>query len=401
MKKEKEFLDIFMESRKKSNEVFDFDEVKPEEDDSKIPELCKNLQLANTKTHPLNDANAQISLSKPIKEANESIQPNNNPLIWASKAAKTTIIKFVTQMKEMSQLRKIPASFENELSFLGDNVLFRKNVRANMGSKGKNLNQLRIKIYLKKVFHNISKKHNFLIHPYNNFKIFWNVVQFFVMIFFFFFLPLDIIADFESSEIIRIWLSAFMVFDNLLGFRTAYFYHGKLITDRNKIFKTYILYFIWDLLTQMSLVYDIFLPDSAVNIQTKPIKLIFLIQYRKFLYIYQTLIERFRIDMKFGFLLDFLNLLSTSVCIMHWVACGWFAIGVYSGEKNTWLDLFLPKDKPFLEKYAYAFYWAAVTIMTVGYGDITPQNGIETLYATFIVVVGCGLFAYYIKYIYI
>ena len=155
MKKEKEFLDIFMESRKKSNEVFDFDEVKPEEDDSKIPELCKNLQLANTKTHPLNDANAQISLSKPIKEANESIQPNNNPLIWASKAAKTTIIKFVTQMKEMSQLRKIPASFENELSFLGDNVLFRKNVRANMGSKGKNLNQLRIKIYLKKVFHNI------------------------------------------------------------------------------------------------------------------------------------------------------------------------------------------------------------------------------------------------------
>ena len=38
-------------------------------------------------------------------------------------------------------------------------------------------------------------------------------------------------------------------------------------------------------------------------------------------------------------------------------------------------------------------------MMTVGYGDITPYNIYETIYATLIVVLGCGLFAYYIKYI--
>ena len=36
-------------------------------------------------------------------------------------------------------------------------------------------------------------------------------------------------------------------------------------------------------------------------------------------------------------------------------------------------------------------------MMTVRYGDFTPQNRYETIFAIVVVVVGCGLFAYYIR----
>jgi len=101
--------------------------------------------------------------------------------------------------------------------------------------------------------------------------------------------------------------------------------------------------------------------------------------------------------MKFGFFLDFINLIATSIGLMHWVACGWYFIGANLGQARTWFDLQKIHEMSKISKYAYAFYWSAVSMMTVGYGDIIPQNIYETAYATIIVVIGCGLFAYYIK----
>jgi len=92
-----------------------------------------------------------------------------------------------------------------------------------------------------------------------------------------------------------------------------------------------------------------------------------------------------------------LNLLATSICVMHYVACGWYSVAIFSGETKTWLDLPCVGEKEPLNIYIHAFYWASVTMMTVGYGDVIPQNSLEALFATFVVVIGCGLFAYYIK----
>ena len=33
-------------------------------------------------------------------------------------------------------------------------------------------------------------------------------------------------------------------------------------------------------------------------------------------------------------------------------------------------------------------------MVTVGYGDITPKSTIEKLYATFMTILSCGVFAY-------
>lgn len=44
------------------------------------------------------------------------------------------------------------------------------------------------------------------------------------------------------------------------------------------------------------------------------------------------------------------------------------------------------------ELYLGGLYWAAMTMSTIGYGDVVPSNAIEMLYATLSMV--CGAFAY-------
>lgn len=82
--------------------------------------------------------------------------------------------------------------------------------------------------------------------------------------------------------------------------------------------------------------------------------------------------------LKLGFFIFWLSMLA------HWVACGWIHLG------------FMVEESDRLRVYIRAIYWSYTTLVTVGYGDITPVTNEQTIYTIFVMIVGAGFYGYVI-----
>merc|ERR1711871_750114 len=68
---------------------------------------------------------------------------------------------------------------------------------------------------------------------------------------------------------------------------------------------------------------------------------------------------------------------------------------IEDGPKN-WVDNYLgdAHGKPHGEVYIVALYWAAMTMSTIGYGDVVATTTAERVVATFGMFIGSSIFAY-------
>lgn len=85
----------------------------------------------------------------------------------------------------------------------------------------------------------------------------------------------------------------------------------------------------------------------------------------------------------------------TLLLMLHLIACFWGVAGKFNLSTNlNWIYAQNLQDSDMVSSYLTSLYWASVTIMTVGYGDILPMNSWETSLVCVIFVIGVAMFSY-------
>ena len=250
-----------------------------------------------------------------------------------------------------------------------------------------------------------SNKNIPVLYPFENFKVAWDIFHFLIIIFLFFYIPIDVCFGSDFPQILHLLFTGFFTLDMILNFNTAYFYNGFMMMNRRKIAKNYMNnYFIYDFVTSFVFIIDYSLSNiesDYVDSGVRFFKFIFFLRIITFRSLYNRLIEKFRLSMRVHMsLIELVNLLFISIMILHLFASFWFLIASHHIEDPnylTWLTHNKLVDETTFTQYSYSLYWSAVTMMTVGYGDISATNTEETLFCIFTIVVGCMVFAYIIN----
>lgn len=204
--------------------------------------------------------------------------------------------------------------------------------------------------------------------------------------------------------------------DMLVNFMAPYQGKGKeegqWIYDAKKIASNYLRgWFTIDILSLLP--FDL-IGLVATNPEVRKLKAVRVVRLFRLLKLFRVFRAK-RIMARWETLIDFnykLVSLLKFACIMcavaHWMSCVWMlAANINSACVNichdqdddllpemTWVDAVDLTGKPPLDLYAAALYWSVMTLSTIGYGDITPQNTTETLIGVFCMLCGASLWAY-------
>ncbi len=240
-----------------------------------------------------------------------------------------------------------------------------------------------------------------MIHPENRYKEIWDVWVLFVTVCAAVEIPLRLVMDYEIRGAILVFdvcvFSTFAV-DIVLNFFTGYYVGTQLIMDRKAAARRYLSgWFVIDLLAAVP--FDLFLfgPMSKLTDVARALRLMRMFRLARLAQFMKRLGEANIMNLS---ILRMIFLAFWVLMISHWLACAWIALGAgniaglekgMGNIKEEDLALISP-DRLYLR----SLYWVTTTIVTIGYGDITPQTSSQTVVAICVELAGATMYGYVI-----
>ncbi|KAL4502171.1 hypothetical protein ABPG72_000406 [Tetrahymena utriculariae] len=181
------------------------------------------------------------------------------------------------------------------------------------------------------------------------------------------------------------------VIEMILNLNKGFFNQGNLILKRSLIVKNYLKrQFFLDLICLFSTYYYLNLGSFGY------LNIAFLItRITQIQRISSRLDESYQLQFKYPEASELSRLILIIIFIAHLTGCGFHFVGMYISDiEGNWLQKYKIYDSSVFERYINSLYYAFITMMTVGYGDIVPISNSEKIYVILMALTSCGVFAY-------
>jgi hypothetical protein len=219
-----------------------------------------------------------------------------------------------------------------------------------------------------------------MIYPESKLKTAWDFFVLAVTVFATVEIPLFLVFSISSRplSILTAWvIPAVFCADLAVRFNTGFHSLGKTITERQAVAARYLRGWFWlDLIAALplALILDLVAPSTGA--------LLLLLRLNPLLKLIHSGTTLYRIGgtRVNPAILRLVLLVFWVLLVAHLVSCGWILI---SGN---------PDDVALRPLYVRSFYWTITTLTTIGYGDITPQGEVQTVFVIFIELLGAAMY---------
>ncbi|KAL4505241.1 hypothetical protein ABPG72_016308 [Tetrahymena utriculariae] len=231
-----------------------------------------------------------------------------------------------------------------------------------------------------------------LFNYLSKFYIAWQAIIFISSFVNFIYLPFEfsfnVKRDVYFQNYVSIICPIIYSFDIFIKANTVTFQQGSKLSIHKEILKEYIRgQFISDLISLLSLNISYF--------EFKAIYFLFFLRFSHSFLILDIFREKFFSRTYISGIISLVLLFMSSLFFAHLFACLWYYIGTQNSQ--GWIEFYQLDTNDIYSNYIYSYYFAIVTMTTIGYGDITAKTTEERLVMIFFTLTSCGIFGYIIN----
>ncbi|KAL4492465.1 hypothetical protein ABPG72_005600 [Tetrahymena utriculariae] len=289
----------------------------------------------------------------------------------------------------------------NSLNFNNEGNKQKSNFGLQYLSNNSDIYQNKIIKYIKKIIFSVLQlNQNWIILPNSIWFIVWEIL--FLINFLIQLWVVPVTGCFNVNKFISLYyylqliaIFSFLI-DILIGFCTGFYEFGQVVIDKKRVInfylrKKFLVDSVCTLILMINIHYGIFYLDYFA---------IFL-RFQQISQKIQRINEHFRFYNRYPITYELLQLVSMLLIIAHLFGCGFYYIGdnlqgSYQNQQRqtNWVEANNLKDQDLFTKYLTTLYYCVITMITVGYGDITPISIYEKAYVIGMALISCGVFAY-------
>ncbi|KAL4462116.1 hypothetical protein ABPG74_000961 [Tetrahymena malaccensis] len=325
-------------------------------------------------------------------QSGKNLQPLNNCFLMFRKT--NLVKKFIQNLKKRTEKYIFKCLSKNQFKMIGDKSADYKYFKQKQliyaneekfDTKVQRLHKL-IDTYL-------LKSEKIIFQPDSAFSILWDILTTIIWVLIIFYIPIQINLienDFTDFDKPHEFITVFIILETLVKINKAVFKRGMIITNRQQILQEYIYQE-----AKYDLIILVFHLISATHISLHFLEYILELRILRVTKTYQDLFQQIDQEQKYKIFRQISSLFLVVLVFINLQASIFIFIGVFKTQKMSEL---LGSDN-LLDTYFAGIYWSTITMTTIGYGDIYPQNTKERIYVSIVCLISCGIFGYSINQI--